>query len=289
VGYVMIKKSFGWGFWVGLTGFAMYVLIAVWLPVHEMSASCASLYQQVGRAVVNGLNRQDSMPTASIDNAVGLIWYLEKLALAKGLSVREGMYLIEDPQNRVLEWLKEVPGVYERYSSHFPGSRNKQFGLDISGDSAECDERLTLPHGNRHLLFGAVDDQFTFIEPQLHGIKKWRDWVRHGISFVRYRYRNLLKPRLLESTGYHHEAVPTTVKNAWQQLQRVLPVCSDSRKQLYIKDMVACVDDMEAAQAPLNEEQEAAVQMFKNTVKDYDYPTDRFGREVILTRDELRE
>lgn len=215
---------------------------------------------------------------------IGLLWHIHELAVQKGQALREGMYVIEDPGQKILQFLMGYQKMYERRSSHFPGMKKKQYGIDIVHGR---NKTLVLPYGNRHILFGSVyQKEYIFIEPEQHGTWIVSDFFLHMCDFMKYFLTRKFCPWLFEREGIRHESVPYSVAQAWDQLTKTLPMCLDKNRDRAVKDMVAKINqELENGNHAVTHH--ACVKTFYKTIEQYDHLNVRLGREVIITHDDL--
>ncbi len=269
------------------------ILVFVGGGVFE-AAGYAPVYQKRGAQLVAKLMHTPAVPAACaqadgehLRDSVGLIWYLDSIATRKGQSVQAGMYILEDADNALFNFLMSYKNVYRRMSSHFPDSGHPHYGIDIPRAERHT---VFLPYGNRHILFGkAPQEGYLFIEPQKYGTRLLGDLVLHAREYIKYRCVQRICPLLLERDGIRHEMVPYSVQQSWNRLKRTVFLAIDPNLAgvQTIKEMVACAYHVSKNHA-LTELQQHAMDGFYETLKPYEGDLDeRIGREVRIKREEL--
>lgn len=124
-----------------------------------------------------------------------LLWYYFALATIKGQSFTEGTFVVEDPDQRILAFLQNEFNSYGRISTHF-GDVTKAIGQkENKANQKGLDLKRSLPENKSTLLFGKVDDAFTFIKPENHGLVNWSDIFFHTVDVVFCQTRKQL-PKL---------------------------------------------------------------------------------------------
>lgn len=108
----------------------------------------------------------------TLDNVVAFQWALFARATHKEQGFVSGVISLEDPDRKVFNFLNSYEKKYKRStSSHFKEAqipKMKNMGIDIPGVKfAEG----PLPAGKRHILFGALEGEKTFIKWEDYGTK----------------------------------------------------------------------------------------------------------------------
>jgi hypothetical protein len=278
---------------MGLFLFLGAILVFVGGGVFE-AAGYAPVYQKRGAQLVTKLIHTPAVIPACaaadsehLRDSVGLVWYLDSIATGKGQSVQAGMYILEDADSALFNFLTSYKNVYRRKSSHFPDSGHPHYGIDIPRAERHA---VFLPYGNRHILFGKTpQDGHIFIEPQKYGTRSLGDLVLHVREYIKYRCVQRVCPLLLERDGIRHEAVPYSVQQSWNHLKRTVLLTVDQNLAgvQTIKEMVALAHHVSKNHA-LTESQQQAMNGFYETLKPYQSDLhERIGREVRIKREEL--
>lgn len=259
--------------------------------------------------VLNG-----SVPKISEDLIRDFIWYLYKLSYDKGQGFEEGMWVLADHQEKIFNWLKSYPKVYQRQSTHFYEYRKdrskKNLGIDVPG----------LPTNKQTILFDifthwgqhAGDKKYLFIKPESHGVQHLDlEAVSHAGELAIARARKYV-PGADDRPEWRKERVPYAVSSVFSSIVEKaneysalgswarwattqVPLVSNkldqrdpliiSGEQLGIWKMKEIVDSLiNQNKIELND---PLIARFNKACAEYDNIDIRKGREVILTEQEL--
>jgi hypothetical protein len=130
---------------------------------------------------------------------IELSWFLYSLTMYKNQDVTRGMMVVEDNDGTIYNFLKNYVDTknpdaeysffkkisfnryaYERYSTHFPKSKTRQYGIDIRDESGN--RFAVLPGGQTHILFGKADNGHTFIKFERDGLYALDGWFQHALT-----------------------------------------------------------------------------------------------------------
>ncbi|HEV2601975.1 MAG TPA: hypothetical protein VGT41_06830 [Candidatus Babeliales bacterium] len=233
---------------------------------------------------------KDKTEQEHLEDICSLIWYLDAIASISGQQVAEGMYVLQDANSVVFNFLFRYSKVYQRISSHFKEYYTPHYGIDIP---KELRERLLLPHNNHHILFGLLPNGYMFIEPEGYGLRYLSDRFAHLRDYLRYVIKKRYKPSLLDAATARHEVIPHAVAMRWREV--IAQLCRDtSCMRQYenlgltfgIKKMREIVHDL-SKKKKLNNLQQQAIQRFDAALVGYNYLDVRRGREVIFMQHDL--
>jgi hypothetical protein len=241
-------------------------------------------------------NQIQTNPETSIDtkDIVQLSWFLYSLTMYKNQDFSRGMMVIEDNDDVIYNYLKHYvksknPNAensffkkaslfnsyaYERYSTHFPKNKTRQYGIDIRLD-ASGKRFAVLPGGQTHLLFGKAAKDLTFIKFERDGLYILDGWVQHVLTAIAAVGRKLpicgglFGSNDLESSSKEH--MPSDIKKDAAKLDR--------NEETISALMNACKKNSRKYKNLIN------------TIK-YKYPfladeKKRFGNEAIITEQAL--
>jgi len=148
---------------------------------NELSAESGRKYlQQIWN------NESGSIPVAEDENeekkvVASIMNCLFERAKAKGHEFQEGTYMVEDPDQKLFNCLKELRGTYNRVSSHSMGEHmSPHYGFDIN-------QGLFQPSDKRHVLFFSTRQSGKyrlFMKPENYGMEKWNDFAHHAIEYL---------------------------------------------------------------------------------------------------------
>lgn len=231
----------------------------------------------------------------SIDeNVKNLIWFLFAMAIAKNQGFEEGTFVIEDPEFKIYDYLKDIS--LSRHSSHFKEHAKTQMGIDVLG----------LPAEKQTLLFGIAnkDKQLIFIKPENYGVYTWWDTIMHGVEFGHAQGRKWLPATFGsdDQENWRKERVPKDAISKYKSLRQELLTANLIQPALEPKDINIntiyielknwlAQNESEGLVASVSEQNKSIidkVQAFKKELEDkYDNLDIRYGREVILLQKSL--
>lgn len=237
-----------------------------------------------------------------LENIVSICWYLYAIAATKDQAFDEGTFIVHDNNtlyDYLLQYVKNVnpqwnscvsqssnPYGYCRHSTHLKECQaqgNHHFGIDIRfGDSLDwwdywvpCakQQQALLPAGKRHILFGKVDDERTFIKMENDGLYRYDGWAQHAAGAIGSVARKLgLGSNDLNS--YRKEHMPAYIQREIKQLVQQHNCVIETPKSIGSIFTAA--------------EQHTELNAFATKLRqEYDHVEKRFGNEVILTPTEL--
>jgi|YelNatPaOPRAMG01_1025707.scaffolds.fasta_scaffold19906_2 hypothetical protein len=259
---------------------------------------------------------------ASPDDVRDLMTFLMAKAMEKGDGFSEGAFSIEDPDQRLKNFLTSCPGVYHRRSSHIKDFQNSpqggHFGID-----------LHLPYGNRTLLFGemaglGLPENRIFLKMEKHGCRLFNfagnreerniadrplrlrhdipQFLNHAMGYLRTLMRNISGGRLFANTSESRkERIPTDVANKFKSIVSRLqqegktelvnrltsnnPLSSSQGLRTIFSNITTILIDPSVDDGTKSLLRELQSQlMFK-----YDHLDVRIGNEIVLDRDEIVE
>lgn len=245
-----------------------------------------------------------------------LTWFLTARAIDKKQGFSNGALMIEDRNNRFYNYLKKAAGSDSpnRYSSHFvsrsphnkwtgAGTSSHQYGIDVTNDELPCRKRHILferipmlPNTQpESLLFYKIEEHSPFITT---GYGK--DFIMHGVGFVKSKYNSIFSPEGHEGMGMKKEKVPVDVVGAYKALEAKLKELNivtldfaKMRKNIKLFGIAYAIQigkEIREIVAKTPHHLPELDQYFAILNQpDYDHPTLRTGREVILTQSELSQ
>lgn len=282
---------------------------------------------QHGFEVWQGVKDGDITGPASQEDVRDLMTFLTAKGMEKSDSFSDGAFSIEDPGNRLRDFLDSSSEVYQRPSSHISDFRDStggaHRGIDMDGD-------VHLPFGKGTVLYGALQDGVCdmkgdrlFVKMESHGcrltashaqnrdeagpqdrpMRFWRDLKQtlgHAMGFFRTALRGLSGGRLFaNSPDSRKERLPSDVKNDFNALVKrfedagdqltsgILKLDSPTSDSRGIRTMV---DNLRSAldnPALQGGDREAVQNMLDELTTRFDHLDVRIGNEMILDADEL--
>jgi hypothetical protein len=228
------------------------------------------------------------------------IWW----AYAKGQKkFSEGTFVVQDtPTFSILTFLKNCPGVYERYSTHFKHHAEKepQFGFDIADLPTQTTKRT--------ILFGKAGKDIKkqadliFIKPESWGTATWGHWIMHSLQLPLCVARKVPYLQYLAGTdddpGYQKERIPNDV---WYEFIDIITQIQTIEKekleienedfiaQAYQRGIAYMVDILNGL---VVSDQEVALKVtgfIKKLNERFDHTDKRYGNEVVITLDEIQD
>lgn len=237
-------------------------------------------------------------------------WFLMSCALKKGQGYEEGTFVLEDPEQRLYNFLLKNPSKHSRQSTHFTGRSSPQhYGVNIFNN--------LMPAEKRTLLFALVEnmpslgagEKILFIKPEnfsadMGVIKNPQligEFAGHTKEYILSKGNKLLFTGSDDLETMRKERVPVDVLNAFLELnekisqhpefaQRVsAAVASLGKRDLSVKEnsklwgisymisYVTAIKKLEKQPEGLNYE------AFDKSVSSFDHSELRTGREVILS------
>ena len=205
------------------------------------------------------------------------------------------------------------PFAYSRASTHFtPEQRQfRHYGIDIRfGDSSMNLAQALLPAQKTHLMFGHISNGLLFIKFENIGIAT-QSVVNHGAELVVARTRKLLPkvegyfPKSIDDflvnylgmdddPNYRKERVPVAFSEACKQILKSEEKLSQSYVESLIQDISTqgihrVLYEIENTESPLTQAQKTGLgeSLEQLANQGLDHQEIRYGREVILTHDEL--
>lgn len=232
------------------------------------------------------LDQRISQIISNENDIKNLIWFFYALAINKNQGFSEGTFLIEDPNFGLYDYLSKF-GLY-RHSSHFKETASTQKGTDIEG----------LPADKRTLLFGKVikenqDKDLTFIKPENFGVQKYYDIMMHGYEFVVAQARKRIgsddwdewrKERVPKEDLALYTALIKRIKNSGCTMDF-------KDKELNIHTMYNNIIKFLAEKENCSDKKlvSEAGSYINLLEQKYDRVNLRFGREVILTKEDINQ
>jgi hypothetical protein len=263
-----------------------------------LNVNCALTNDQILTYIAAGKNRiahldQTLSTKQHLNEIVGIAWYVYSLAIAKSQAHTHGIFVIEDRQQHLYNFLRTyITKVnhsqtqplflsttnkygYPRFSSHFARHQHihPQYGIDIRFEDQSA--LPLLPTGKRHILFGQLDDQYMFIKMEDSGLYYADGFISHSVGMLMDIGRKKI-PTLfgsIDHTLQRTENIPHAIK---QQYAAIAKKHGLSPQLHAIKDIFALSI----------EEQTHFKELIKEISSTYDHPRLRYGREVLLLENE---
>ncbi len=261
----------------------------------------------------------------ALEKIVEVIHTFYECAVQKGQKFDEGTFVIEDKNfniyNSLLDYIQkantEITGIthydkplmvsynpfgYARRSTHFVDKQKEfvPYGIDIRFGLEGTEEAL-LPAGKRHLLIGKLDTQkqLIYIKPENHGLY-YKDGVPgHGHELALAQARKSPMIKNLFSNWFNIDLGSDDAENC--RKERVPEKFLNEFAHALIREEIlhpsviielhamARHKGIQALFSPLAQRSQALEQLrIRYEISfEYDHPEIRYGREVILTHDEL--
>jgi len=245
-----------------------------------------------------------------LSSIISVVWCLYDCALRMGDAFEQGAFNQENKNlydffmryiifvNRGHEKLGLLggncnhPHAYQRISSHLKGlAKGKnihQYGIDIRFSENEA-ARNFLPNKMTHLLFipyGPEDHKF-ILKPEDDCMYNFSEIFSHGIGLGRSKYETLFGSSDDEK-HQRKERIPRKIISDFGKLMNQASIDKDKRVQyeaeveaLGIQRIVSLGGELGAV--------EPICSYIKQLKKEYNHTGMRFGREVILSKEELKK
>lgn len=231
------------------------------------------------------------------EQIVSLMWGVYDMAVEKDGPFWDGTIVLVDPHERLFSFLKEYAHTlwqkdshtpryattqchgYPRHSSHFPESKNIQWGIDMRSPEGSTLEKL-LPTAKRHLLFGRLSHNRTFIKFEEYGLcVQDGSIISHGLGYVQSVVRKAI--RMNDGRYTRREDVPYSIEKMYQKLVKK----SASRGYKLEKSPIGIAEMVQEATSLLNSKSlHKRAHKFINEIEStYDFIEIRRGNEVIIS------
>lgn len=261
--------------------------------------------------ILSGKRTKPSQNEAEEVELAQISWFLLSLALKKKEGFLEGTFVLEDPENKLYNFLCACPSIHSRPSSHFEGRLEGNKGVNI------LKQTVPMPSEKRTLLFervktlsdaGQVVDGYLFIKPENwtadHNVGKNPavaiDFPAHGAEFVAARKVKMLEPGADDKENMRKERIPAVIQKLFPEILKELNPAhiaqaakglgreewsvEKNSKVFGISYMKKFLENVNKLQDTSNSKN---IDQFNKIIAEYDHLEMRTGREVILTAKEL--
>ena len=181
------------------------------------------------------------------------------------IPVKEMTFVIEDPNFRLRDKLQNIGDAYSRISTHFKEEKRKHYGIDIPE---------VLPDKG-HILFGERDDldekNHTFIKPEEHGVKTWKDFCLHAKGLFDSLFTKFCNRGMDDQINYRKERVPDAAIKAFRKIVNNDYEAMHQAERLGIRYMY--------------ENGGKSNQEFRKVISRLDYWGKRKGREIYVPKE----
>jgi len=246
----------------------------------------------------------DAIQKEYLAKIIMLMWHIDNVALKNDEGFVKGSFKILDPEHKIynflLGYVRVCTGYVDPKSHHWASNVNnqayrrspskggsshyktetvndEQFGVDMRFETTQTVYGY-LPHEKRHILFGNVGDNLTFIKFEEVGIGSVGETLQHTFNFGRSVSGGVTQEARREKD------IPEEIKNKFGEVSAELNIevaAPDS-----ISEMLALVRDHD-------DEKQLHLAGFTMTVQEHYLKDDleklyvRKGNEVILKSEDL--
>lgn len=269
------------------------------IPPHHYASLKKKIFE--GKALFNAIMcNTHTTPFNTMEHfeqVVSLMWGVYDIAVEKDGPFWDGTIVILDADERFFSFLKEYAHAmwekdshtpryavtqchgYPRHSSHFPESKNTQWGIDMRSPEGTALEKL-LPTAKRHILFGRLSHGRTFIKFEEYGLcVQDGSIISHGLGYVQSVVRKAI--RMNDGRYTRREDIPYSIEKDYQKLTRK----AQPRGYTLKKSPVGISEMLIEAESLLNSKSlhKRAHKFINEMKKDYDFVRIRRGNEVIIS------
>lgn len=178
-------------------------------------------------SIMNGSKPQVSEdPQIAQEELAKLTWFLMDASISKNQGYNEGAFMIEDPENKLFNFLQSKELSYSRPSSHLKNrvSEEGNYGIDVLNG--------LMPANKRTLLFAKVKHptgkELLFIKPENFSADKTKlyDLTWHSYEFIMAQYNKRMYPGCDDLPAMKKERVPVNVVEAFK------PLVTENQKEI---------------------------------------------------------
>lgn len=281
----------------------------------------AAAYIQKGKEIFETVMKDDQKLDNTEEVCTALTWYLVSLAIEKKQGFEEGTFVIEDPKDRLYNFLLSSPIVYQRASSHYKERSSViQLGVDIFNGKMPAHKRTLLFEKVHNPPYEDMPEQVLFLKPEnysadIYNPKKAYDASMHLYEFAVTQYNKIYYPGSDDFPNMRKERVPAKeLEEFFKQIDILARYKSDAgtlekwlaqifndknlgplKENMSVQNIKSCakkygiafmkrfVDNIEAYGKNGGEiPSESKFSTLIDMISQYDHPELRTGREVYI-------
>lgn len=170
-------------------------------------------------SIMNGSKPElNENPQVAQEELAQLTWFLMDVSINKNQGYNEGAFMLEDSDNRIVNFLQSETLSYSRSSSHLKNrvTEKGSYGIDVING---C-----MPANKRTLLFAKVQHptgkELLFIKPENFSADKTKvyDLTWHSYEFIMAQYNKQMYPGCDDLPIMRKERIPVNVVQAFKPL-----------------------------------------------------------------------
>lgn len=249
--------------------------------------------------------------TGYLRSIIALMWFLYAGGLVKNQVFIEGTFILQDLQfafdqylmKYIMKFNPSVTGIstqdqpllkslnpfgYPRGSSHFDEERKlfRHYGIDIRFGSGG--EIPMLPAFKRHILFGKLNQEkeLIFIKLENYGLYIYDGFLMHGYELGQAQLRKIgATKKSDDAPEYRKERIPKAFLQSFESVVQDSKLSADEKARLIKQAKIVGIKILQDPQ--MNQLSEIRELQKSFGPPEYDHPELRWGREIILTHDDL--
>jgi len=228
--------------------------------------------QQLVKSILEGT--QSKLPENNVEaqlELAQLTWYFMKCGIDKSEGYYEGTFMIEDPEDKIFNFLNSNGHAYVRKSSHLKGrSSENHYGVDIFNQK--------MPAHKRTLLFARTttlnNRNILFLKPENFSadITQVADSVLHAKELIVSQYNKIFYPGSDDLSNMRKERVPVNVIKNFELIvnfieknsETIFPELRENVTRWGISHMYRVAEELKKE---LSVEYQLQLKMFINYVK----------------------